>query len=253
MCAGLRGGSLRPFLSDAWERHHELEYLESKLFLGACQVCKAKNVLVYKLPKDEFVAQYYELTDEANLVCSESWVKAKVHDSKKDAFQIKFMYQKAFSRGGKHQEPGRRGRGSPKPFQETGSRQPLPVGSKPKTMRNDAAIFVWDQYDILSRRQSMITKDGMVHEISREEWKTFQTPDGRLGSAWNCLLWTGLYHEFSKALDLARDVRDGWGVDVEVIRNAGNAEVIVIALFDRWTFDTLCEEIREYAQGRRTG
>jgi hypothetical protein len=257
VCAGLREGGWRPFLSDAWERHHELEYPESKLFLGTCQVCKANNVLVHKLPKDDFVAQYYGLTDESNLVCSECWVKAKVHDPKKDEFQIKFTYQKAFSRGGKHQETGRARRGGPKPFQEkaaidsfqeTRPHRPLPVSSKPNTMRNDPTIFVWDQYDILSRRQSMITKDGTAHEITREEWKTFQTPDGRLGSAWNCQLWTGWYHEFSKAVDLARYVRDRWEVDVEVIRNAGNAEVLVIALFDKWMFDTLCEAIREYSQ-----
>jgi hypothetical protein len=259
VCAWLRGGSWRPFLSDAWERHHELEYPEGKLFLGTCQVCKAEQVLVHKLLKYDFVAQYYGLTDETNPVCSECWVKAKVHDPQKDAFQIKFTYQKAFSRGGKRQETGRAGRSSPKPSQEKvtvdvllkpGPRQALPVDSKPNTMRNEPTIFVWDQYDILSRRQSIITKDGTAHEISREEWKTFQTPDGRLGSVWNCQLWTGQYHDFSKALDLARDVRDGWGFDVEVIRNAANAEVLVITLFDKWTFDSLCEEIREYAQAR---
>jgi hypothetical protein len=256
MCAWLRGGSWRPFLSDAWERHHDLEYPDGKHVFGTCQVCKAENVLVHKLPKDDFVAQYFGLTDETNLVCSECWVQAKVHDPEKDAFQIKFTYQKAFSRGGKHQDSGRAGSSVPKPPQqtavdalpETEPRQPLHVTNKPNTMRNEPTIFVWDQYNILSRRQSMITKDGTAHEISREAWKPFQTPQGRLGSEWNCPLWTGQYHDFSKALDLARHVRDVWGIDVEVIRNAGNAEVLVIALFDRWTFDTLCEEIREYSQ-----
>lgn len=262
MCAWLREGSWRPFYSDGWERHHELEYPDGKHFLGTCQVCKAENVLVHKLPKDDFVAQYFGLTEETDLVCSECWVKAKVHDPNKDKFQIKFTYQKAFSRGGKRQETGKGKSEIPKPsqqksaiksLQKTEPRQPLPVTSKPKTMRNDPTIFVWDQYDIKSRRQLMITKDGTAHEITREEWKTFQTPDGRLGSDWNCHLWTGQYHDFHKAVDLARDVRDRWGVDVEVIRNAGNAEVLVIALFDKWTFDKLCEEIREHSQEKMAG
>ena len=256
MCAWLRGGgSWRPFYSDkGWERHHELEYFDGKRFFGDCQVCKAENVFVHKLSKDDFVAKYFGLTEEANLVCSECWVKAKVHDPYKDEFKIKFTYQKAFSRGGKSQETGR-GRGIPKSsnqksavyhVQKTESRQSLPGISRPKTMLNEPTIFVWDQYDIYLRKQLMISTDGTRKEIPNEDWKKLQTPNGQLGSAWNCHLWTGLYHEFPKALDLATYVRDHWGVDVEIIRNAGNAMIMVIALFDIRKFEKLSIEIKTY-------
>ncbi|MCZ2809522.1 MAG: hypothetical protein O2V44_09225, partial [Candidatus Bathyarchaeota archaeon] len=70
----------------------------------------------------------------------------------------------------------------------------------------------------------------------------------QLGSAWNCHLWTGLYHEFPKALDLATYVRDHWGVDVEIIRNAGNVMLKVIALFDIRKFEKLSNEIKTYSK-----
>lgn len=64
-------------------------------------------------------------------------------------------------------------------------------------------------------------------------------------------LWTDLYHEFPKALDLATQVRDYWGVDVEIIRNAGNAMINVIALFDTRKFEQLSNEIKTYSKEKR--
>ena len=118
---------------------------------------------------------------------------------------------------------------------------------KPKTMLHEPTIFVWDQYDIYRRKQLMIITDGTRKEIPNEDWKKLQTPRGQLGSAWNCHLWTELYHEFPKALDLAIHVRDHWGVDVEIIRNAGNAMIMVIALFDVRKFEKLSKTIQTYS------
>ncbi len=64
-------------------------------------------------------------------------------------------------------------------------------------------------------------------------------------------LWTDLYHEFPKALDLATQVRDYWGVDVEIIRNAGKAMINVIALFDTRKFEQLFNEIKTYSKEKR--
>jgi hypothetical protein len=62
-----------------------------------CEVCDYKRVLCYAIPKEDFVAQYYHLTNNENWVCSEDWVKAKVHDPKKDEFTIEFnMGKKGF-------------------------------------------------------------------------------------------------------------------------------------------------------------
>jgi hypothetical protein len=115
-------------------------------------------------------------------------------------------------------------------------------------MLTEPTIFVWDQYDIYSRKLLMITADGTRSEVSDEDWKKLQTPNGQLGSQWNCQLWTGLYHQFPKALDLATSVRDRWGVDVEIIRNAGNAFVNVIALFDTRKFEKLSNDIKTYSK-----
>jgi hypothetical protein len=115
-------------------------------------------------------------------------------------------------------------------------------------MLTEPTIFVWDQYDIKSRKLLMITADGTRSEITNEDWKKLQSPNGQLASQWNCHLWRGLYHEFPKALDLARYVRDHWGVDVEIIRNAGNAFVNVLALFDSRKFEKLSDEIKTYTK-----
>ncbi len=119
---------------------------------------------------------------------------------------------------------------------------------KPKTMLNEPTIFVWDQYDIKSRKLLMITADGTRSEITNEDWKKLQSPNGQLASQWNCQLWTGLYHEFSKALDLATSVRDHWGIDVEIIRNAGNAMINVIALFDTRKFEKFSKGIKKHSK-----
>jgi len=124
----------------------------------------------------------------------------------------------------------------------------MATATRPKPMRDSPLIFVWDQYDILRRKQILITSEGARREVTSAEWKTYQVPKGRLGSPWNCPLWTGPYHQLPQALDLARRVRDRWKVDVEILRNAGDARCTVFALFDQREFADACTEITDYAR-----
>lgn len=226
MCAKPWG---RPFTDDlGWEGDHKPELQQhDRCFIGNCQVCKAENVIIYNLRKDDSVAKFFRLTEEANLVCSKCLMKATILSGKSQVTVDN------------RQET----RNEPKIFVQ----DPL---RKPKTMLNEPTIFVWDQYDIYLRKQLMISTDGTKKEIPNEDWKKLQTPNGQLGSAWNCHLWTGLYHEFPKALDLATYVRDQWGVDVEIIRNAGNVIIMVMALFDIRKFEKLSNEIKTYSKER---
>jgi len=58
---------------------------------GQCAVCHLKGY-VYVLSPDNFIAKYYKLIEQENEVCSECWVKAKVHDPQKDQFKMQFDY-----------------------------------------------------------------------------------------------------------------------------------------------------------------
>ncbi|MCZ2809523.1 MAG: hypothetical protein O2V44_09230, partial [Candidatus Bathyarchaeota archaeon] len=63
----------RSFFSDVgWDRDHNAEYpyKHDKCFIGNCQVCKAENVIIYNILKDDSIAIFFRLTEEANLVCS---------------------------------------------------------------------------------------------------------------------------------------------------------------------------------------
>jgi hypothetical protein len=57
---------------------------------GTCQVC-SYHVYVLVLDKEDFVAKYYHLTDDENEVCTECWMKAKMHDPDKDKFTMKLV------------------------------------------------------------------------------------------------------------------------------------------------------------------
>jgi hypothetical protein len=57
---------------------------------GTCQVC-SYNVYVLVLDKEDFVAKYYHLTEDENEVCTECWMKAKMHDPEKDKFTVKLV------------------------------------------------------------------------------------------------------------------------------------------------------------------
>ena len=57
---------------------------------GTCKVC-SYNVYVLLLDKEDFVAKYYHLTDDENEVCTECWMKAKIHDPDKDKFTVKLV------------------------------------------------------------------------------------------------------------------------------------------------------------------
>ena len=57
---------------------------------GTCKVC-SYNVYVLLLDKEDFVAKYYHLTNDENEVCTECWMKAKIHDPEKDKFTVKLL------------------------------------------------------------------------------------------------------------------------------------------------------------------
>ena len=234
-----RGVGNPPTQSLGWDGGHRPEYQLEKCFIGNCQVCKAEKVIVYNLHKDDSVTKFLGLTEEANLVCSKCLMEAlrKLNLSQQTALGGKIEALDGESGVTVNQKT----RNEPIIFVQDPFR-------KPKTMLNEPTIFVWDQYDIYRRKLLMITADGTRSEITDEDWKKLQTPNGQLGSQWNCKLWTGLYHEFSKALGLATHVRNRWGVDVEIIRNAGNAFVNVIALFDIRKFEKLSNDIKMYSK-----
>jgi len=224
-----------------WEGDHRPEYQLEKCFIGNCQVCKAEKVIIYNLHKDYPVTKFLGLTKEANLVCSKCLMETK---QKMNLPQQTALGGKIEALGGEREvtaDHQQKTRNEPTTFVQDPFR-------KPKTMLTEPTIFVWDQYVIYNRKLLMITADGTRSEITDEDWKKLQTPNGQLGSQWNCQLWTGLYHEFPKALDLATHVRNRWGVDVEIIRNAGNAFVNVIALFDTRKFEKLSNDIKTYSK-----
>jgi hypothetical protein len=51
---------------------------------GSCKVCQETGIFVLKVPPEDFVAQHYHLQEEINWVCSQCWIKAKVHDPHKE-------------------------------------------------------------------------------------------------------------------------------------------------------------------------
>jgi hypothetical protein len=237
-----RGGVGGPFTQNlGWEGDHKPEYQLEKCFIGNCQVCKAEKVIIYNLHKNDPVTKFLGLTDEVNLVCSKCLMEAKQ--------KMNLSQQTAL--GGKIEALGRE-REVTSDYQQKTRNEPTTFVQdpfrKPKTMLTEPTIFVWDQYDIYHRKLLMITADDTRSEITDKDWKKLQTPNGQLGSHWNCQLWTGLYHEFPKALDLATHVRDHWGIDVEIIRNAGNAMIDVIALFDIRKFEKLSKDIKTYSK-----
>lgn len=90
----------QPFDSAQTTSYTELNIHESFKLNGQCSVCHLKGY-VYVLSPDNFIAKHYKLKEKENEVCSECWVKAKVHDPEKEKFRMQFDYDTGLLSGQK--------------------------------------------------------------------------------------------------------------------------------------------------------
>ena len=79
----------QPFASALAKSYAGTNLHEDFKLNGQCTVCHLKGY-VYLLSHDNFIAKYYKLKEQENQVCSECWVKAKIHDPEKDKFKMQF-------------------------------------------------------------------------------------------------------------------------------------------------------------------